>query len=233
MDREKAFAKIRKCLALAKSPNPHEAGNALRQAQALMRELGIDETDVELADVQEVSTKGPSSAVVQWQSNLAALVADAFGCEYFGSRHLRIAVGGSSRAHRMYHFVGIGPAAEVASYTFDVLGRQCAKARMAHIAKQPRNCKPITKTARGDLFAVAWVDGVRALVKRFAGSERRTELLEAYMARNYPDLVSVTPKRRDVGRNVRDDDALAGFAAGQRADLKRALDGAEGRKALR
>ena len=43
--KDTALAKIKKCLALAASPNPHEAAAATRQAQKLMAEYGLTETD--------------------------------------------------------------------------------------------------------------------------------------------------------------------------------------------
>ena len=39
MNRDDALKKIKKCLALSRSANEHEAAAALRQAQALMRDL--------------------------------------------------------------------------------------------------------------------------------------------------------------------------------------------------
>ena len=50
MNREDALKKIKKCLALSRSANEHEAAVALRQAQHLMREHGLREQDVSLAD---------------------------------------------------------------------------------------------------------------------------------------------------------------------------------------
>lgn len=46
MDRAKILDKIKKCLALSKSPNEHEAAAALRQAQKLMERHGITERDI-------------------------------------------------------------------------------------------------------------------------------------------------------------------------------------------
>ena len=42
MNKQKALEKIKKCLALSKSANEHEAAQALKQAQALMRLHQID-----------------------------------------------------------------------------------------------------------------------------------------------------------------------------------------------
>lgn len=46
MDKSKALDKIKKCLALSKSSNPHEAAAALRQAQKLMHAHDITEREL-------------------------------------------------------------------------------------------------------------------------------------------------------------------------------------------
>ncbi|MGA0610529.1 DUF2786 domain-containing protein [Caldimonas sp. KR1-144] len=227
MNRDQALAKIRKCLALGRSSNEHEAAAAMRQAQKLMVEHGLDAVDVDLAHVGEAESRAVMQTPVSWEITLAHLVAEAFGCQTFTTRRVLVGRTRSSVA-AIRIFVGVGAAAEVAKYSFDVLSRQCAKARLSHIAKQPKNCKPITKTARGDQFANGWVHGVRDLVKRFAGNEQRTELLEMYMKRAHPDLVEVDAKRREVGRNVRHDDAWQGMEAGRQAKLHHGV-GAEQR----
>ena len=48
-ERRRILARIRACLALASSPEPHEAAAALRQAQAWMRRYGLTREEVELA----------------------------------------------------------------------------------------------------------------------------------------------------------------------------------------
>lgn len=232
MDRDKALAKIKKCLALGRSANEHEAAAAMRQAQKLMAEFGLDSVDVALADVAEAGSRAVMQAVVAWESELGHMVAEAYGCQTYVTRRLLTGRGSRSRVVAFRCFVGVGAAAEVAQYTFDVLSRQCAKARLAHIAKQPHSCKPITKTARGDVFALHWVFAVRSMVERFAGSERHTALLEAYMQRQHPELTDVTPKRREVGRNVKHTDAWAGAEAGARATLRQGLGGKQPLEAL-
>ena len=42
MDKETALTKIKKCLALSKSVNEHEAAIALKQAQRLMQEYSLN-----------------------------------------------------------------------------------------------------------------------------------------------------------------------------------------------
>ncbi|QDL55924.1 DUF2786 domain-containing protein [Rhodoferax aquaticus] len=232
MNREQALSKIKKCLALAKSSNPHEAAAAMRQAQKLMAEHNLTETDVSLADVMEASAPARLNSITPWETTLAYMIAEAFGCDHLSksSRHLT-----RSRdliRKRDYVFVGIGAAPQVAGYAYDVLSRQCARDRLTHIRKQPKNCKPITKTARGDEFALGWVYGVRSLVEGFAGTERNQHLIEQYMAEHYPDLASAKVKDRAKGRNVSHNDSWEGRQAGKRAQLNRAVGGLDQRGLL-
>lgn len=230
MDIEKAIEKIRKCLALAKSSNPHEAAAALRQAQALMREHGVTEEGVRLAEVKEAVGDARMQTLTQWETMLISDIADAFGCRVFTGK--RLAGWHTRRELRTFTFVGVGASAELAQYAYDVLSRQCARDRQAHIAKQPARCKAITKTARGDAFARYWVLGVRSQLQAYAGTAEQTALLDDYMADKYPHLVKKTATRREVGRNVRADSAAEGYQAGRQARLDRGLDGVPERKQI-
>lgn len=207
MDRKAAIEKIKKCLARAASDNPNEAATAMRQAQALMREHSVDQEGIQLASVCEVDMRAKLMPIVQWETNLASMVAQAFGCEVITVNKYGLEAGlfDPARRLRYWRIVGVDAAPEIAGYTLEVLGGQCARARLTHVRKQSRNCKPMTKAARGDAFALGWVRGVRDLVDRFASGDRDEALIAAYLAKNYPDLVAARVQRRDVGRNVKDD----------------------------
>lgn len=230
MDRATALDKIRKCLALSKSAEPHEAGAALRQAQKLMAQFGIDGEDLELAQVCEHTKTAPSGALSRWQAELAHLVADAFGCGHLWVRGQRMLPNLSVRSTREIVFYGPDAAAELAGYTWDVLLRQCTRARAAHIKAQPAACKPATLTGRGDLFAVGWVHGVRQLVQRMSdggdASVKRQALLEAYQQRHWPSAREVKPKTSYLGRNVNHRDYASGSAEARHAKLNRGVGGA-------
>ena len=53
MDKQAILEKIKKCLALSKSANEHEAAQAMKQAQALMKKYEVDAVDVALSEVSE------------------------------------------------------------------------------------------------------------------------------------------------------------------------------------
>lgn len=223
MNRDDAIKKIKKCLALAASPNAHEAAAAMRQAQKLMNEHGLNETDLSLADVSEHKSAARHNVAVTWEVALSDLVASAFGCTRFATKVPLLSRGLDFRLKRYYVFIGLGAAPELASYTYDVLARQCAKDRAAHIAKQPKACKPITKTARGDQFAYGWVHGVQALVERFASSDRNQALIEQYLTQKYPNMKTAQTKDRAKGRNVSHNDTMQGIQAGRNAKLDRGV----------
>jgi hypothetical protein len=103
----------------------------------------------------------------------------------------------------------------VAGYACEVLLRQCAKARLAHIAKQPRNCKPITKTARGDAFANGWVIAASQLVERFAQPKADKALLLTYIEQRHGELKK--GKARDTAKARKTD--WGHFSAGHRSGL--------------
>lgn len=231
MDKEKALSKIKKCLALAASPNPHEAAAALRQAQKLMDEYGLTMTDVSLADVTEATAQARTVDLVRWEAMLSKAVALAFGCEVYSCQDAKIGADFRVMRKRDYVFVGVGAASEIAAYAYDVLARQCAKDRRAHISKQSKNCTPKTKTARGDAFAEGWVHGVREKLDRFGCAERNTQLLQQYMAQN-SDIKTATPKDRAAGKNVSHNDYYNGLRAGKSARLDRGVGSGGQQQAL-
>lgn len=229
MNRDDALAKIKKCLALSHSSEAHEAAAAMRQAQKLMAQFGLSERDVSLADVREASARAASPAVNAWEASLARVCADAFGCEMYSLVRGAYNEAGNYARQGFYVFVGVGTAPDVASYCFAVLLRQCSRARLAHVRRQPRQCKPATKTARGDAFAAGWVCGVRGLVERFAQPARDEQLLLDYMTSRHPDITARQPRdsSRSRGRLVDDGHRSRGYAAGRQAELHRGVGGVQ------
>ena len=225
MNRDDALKKIKKCLALSRSSSEHEAAAALRQAQALMREHGLREQDVSLADVAEVRVKATSTAANAWELRLVHMIADAFGCETFAQLEGRYNDAGNFVRARHWVFVGMHAAPTVAGYACEVLLRQCAKARLAHIAKQPKNCKPITKTARGDAFAMGWVLGAELLVERFAQPEPDKALLLTYIEHKHGELGKGKVRNTAKARNTDAGHYSAGHRSGQNAQLHRGVGG--------
>ena len=223
MDKETVISKIKKCLALAKSDNPNEAATALRQAQALMRQYDVNELDLSLADVNECTVNSRNTAIVNWEAHLSGIVADAFGCVRFSRSSRTLTNNLTMKKVRRYVFVGVGAAPEIAQYAFDVLMRQCTKARKAHMATLNKNCKPATRTARGDEFAIGWCISVQGLVERFASNEQGNSLVAQYMELKYPEMSEAKIKNRTAGKNITARDYQAGREEGKNAKLDRGV----------
>lgn len=53
----KTLSKIKKCLALSSSDNPHEAAAAMRQAKALMDKHGVSANHITMSEIGEATAK--------------------------------------------------------------------------------------------------------------------------------------------------------------------------------
>jgi hypothetical protein len=62
VDQQRILEKIKKCFALAKSTNQHEAAIALKQAYALAKQHGIDnpELSINISNTNLINTKSIS-----------------------------------------------------------------------------------------------------------------------------------------------------------------------------
>ena len=194
VDRAKILDKIKKCLALSKSANEHEAAAALRQAQSLMRLHEIDEADIEDSKISEANASASAARrPASWETKLAGSVADAVGCvRLFGPA-------GSGRGS--WCFVGAEYAPTVAQYAFTVLRRQVKSARKAYSDTALRRCTQSRKTVRADMVCLAWVTTVDAQVTRFARLEAEAEI-SAYLKKHYPVLNELEVRRRSADGKV-------------------------------
>ena len=225
MDRKTAIEKIKKCLALSKSANEHEAAAALRHARALMEKFNVTDGDVLASDICETSAKaGATRTPSVWESNLAATACKAFGCR-----------GLFRQGAGQWSFIGPAAAPEIAQYAFTVLLRQVKKERAAFIAANCKRLKPASKTRRADLFCDAWVEAVWCQVAEFAGADRNETAIQAYMDAKYASRGDLDPVSRNSDRSLREKDweaISAGAAAGRQASLHRGVGSAAAPLAL-
>jgi hypothetical protein len=223
MNREEAILKIKKCLALAKSANENEAAIALRQAQSLMREFQIDP---DLLDIVEASCESKATKIPQaWEASLVLTIARAMQCKPIFSS-------GSSTwgIKASWTFIGVDPAPEVASYTFDVLYRQITRSRKSFIETALKRVTVKNKVARADLFCEGWVDSVKRLIKdlNIEVPANTSQRIEKHMDQSRGKLDSFTPKDRNKGKAFNDraaNDYHAGKQSGKSAQLNQAMNG--------
>jgi hypothetical protein len=225
MSREEALKKIRKCLALSKSANEHEAGNALRQAQKLMQEFQID---IDLMDINEAASLSKAlKKPVAWEAWLAMAVASSMQCRIVfktGSSFFK-------DVKSQWSFIGVDPAPEIAAYAYEVLYRQLSRARKEFIeTKLKRVTIRQNKTRRADLFCEGWVDTVRGLIGGLSQEipENTAQRIEKYLQKTRGELKSLKPNDRNEGKSLsgrNGDDYSAGTKAGKSAQLNNAMNG--------
>lgn len=215
----KTLEKIKKCLALAGSDNPHEAAAAMRQATALMNKNGVTASHITMSEIGESKTKSATMSrdkPAQWEVCLAGMVGKTFGCKMMVSRLLYEDI----RAHANtgeYIFVGLKQQAEIAAYTASVLIRKCKKARSNFISEKMGGLSKIgrgvkTKMTRmGDAFAEGWVISIAQLVTEFAVTPAIAEAIDQHIGK---ESKGVMAQVRGVERGSLDDLDLLAVKAG-------------------
>jgi hypothetical protein len=238
-DMERVIDKIKKCLALSESDNPNEAASALRQAQAMMRKYGVDETAIAGSEVDQADVETRSANTAKppaWEMMLILLVGDAFGCRAIVVTEAR-RQGVRRRSKAGYRYVGIAANAVTAAYCATVLLRQLVAGRAQHVralraeAKQERwRLTSVEERSAGDAYCVGWLREVEKQVSRFANPAP----IEAAIARYHEDLTKgrmAKPKALKVGSWDRDS-ISAGAEAGKTVTLNRPVSQPGGVPAL-
>ena len=216
MDRQTAIRKVLRCLRLSTSSEPNEAAAALRQARALMTEHGLTEADAYASEIHdaEAPTRCRGAQLTRSLSFLANTVAEGFRCEVVVHQTL------GYQAKTSVHFYGAGSDAEIAAYAFTVLRRKMESDRTRHTA---RIRKRANKEARGEQFAIGWVQAVR---RKFAPAELpdgRADAVEAAIAAKAPGITR--SDAREIGKHGKATwaDAAHGYLKGSEARVNAGL----------
>ena len=186
-ERDRILRRIRHCLALAGSPEPHEAAAALRQAQKLMRRHGLTREETQLS---HASTGAGSRALTPraWVATLIALVGRAFAVHPV---YLPVRNGGAR-----VEFIGRGVAARVAVYAYEVLRRQLVRDRKQAL-RWMRRMKRTTRVRRAEVYCEGWVAAVADRVHDMARGLPPREDVERYLAvRGRPTEMVATQSRQ-------------------------------------
>ena len=202
---EKILNKIKKCLALSASSEPHEAAAALRQAQKLMEIHGISQIDVQRSDIgsTDVSSKVSVSKVNPWELKLMTTVANAFGCKLMWAPSYSWSVDIYGR----YTFIGLKSQIELAQYTAEVMQRKLLKAKSVFAKTLAPHMSRATKTAQLDGFCMGWIIEVQKTVHAFALNEETRLMIEEFIQEK--STGKAKQKQKSFG--------ASGFAAGKEA----------------
>jgi hypothetical protein len=229
----KILGKIKKCLALSQSSEPHEAAAALRQAQKLMEAHGVDESGLVLADVceDEVKSLMTVSRIDPNELALVKMVAEAFGCELLWNKSgsWKRSAYGAKEAFGSYTIIGFRHQVSVATHTMVVLMRRHLKARSAFVSTLPSFYSRSEKTQEANGFSHGWVQAVKKMVIAYARGPEEEKALTKYKQLHYPSLTTQKSKGQTRGLGG----MLAGTEAGSMEQLHRPVDGGPELKLLK
>lgn len=229
MNKKAVIEKIKKCLALSKSANQHEAAAALRQAMAFMEKYKIDADDPELLGIAEASILGSGSQKpTVFEAVLANAIAQMMGCKVILSGDIKITKDLSFKKVAAWKFIGFDPAPEIASYAFEVLYRQLKKARSIFISENLKRVQiKANKVKRADLFCEGWVIEATKLVSDLNPDKEKMEKIQAYVQQKH-NVRNSEPTDRNKKTNTNTDraqnDLHAGRQAGKTAKLNNAMN---------
>ncbi|WP_439954296.1 DUF7168 domain-containing protein, partial [Escherichia coli] len=128
-------------------------------------------------------------------------------------------------AKRTITYYGPDERPQVAVYSFEVLGKQLAKARREYTATLRKNINPATKVARADTFCSAWVNGAYAVISDFAVTEAEETLMENYRSKKLSQGMKKLEPRKPGKASGTDDAANQGYRAGRNAQLHHGISG--------
>lgn len=233
MNKKTVIEKIKKCLALSKSANQHEAAAALRQAYILMEKYNIDADDAELLGIQEALILGSGSRKPTiFEAQLAQAIARMMDCQLLLSQDIKFDHQNFSfKKINQWKFIGFDPAPEIATYAFDVLYRQLKKARKQFIDTSLKRVKIIAnKTKRADLFCEGWVAEAVKQVGNIKPHKAKIDQIDSYIAKKHK-VTTFSPADRNKKTNMNSDrsqnDYGTGLKAGKNAHLNQAMNGGQ------
>jgi hypothetical protein len=186
--RARRLAKLKKCLALSTSPEPHEAAAGMRQAQALMRELGVTEEEVTAPDIDEAEIKTREGyGNCRYMNHLADMIVHAFGVQVVYFRN----PGTANRLNVRY----FGPEMRVklAEYTHRVVQRALEESWAEYLDKHPWLKG---QGGKRQAFYIGWLWAVRRQVSALAPTDRERVATERFISLRHGSLVKLDERKQ-------------------------------------
>lgn len=222
--------KIAKLLALAESPNEHEAKAALLKARALMAEHKLRPEQVQKTEQSRLIKRTIGITCTKmtnaWATRLSAIVAEHYCCKAFRSQRSgakKVSIG----------FIGLEEDFEVCvrifEYAFDYVARRCKAIK----AENKADYTAAELRAMADEYGNGFCDGLK---DSFLAQQRANQEWALALAVPQPvlDLWKGMGKSYRFGNAVRDNSrfALQGYQDGKRFDPSVKLGQAEAETAL-
>ena len=232
MDTATLIERVKKCLALGASCEPHEAALAIQRAQQLMKKYDITADDLAMSEVKEkIAHVNDTLRAPIYLQSLVNLIKTAFGCDVI--YHPQYDFLKPNKKVVTVSFIGFEPNPKLATYAFAVLKKQLIEGRKEYRNGLHKNCKKATKTRRANIWADAWVHAANRKVEKLTISPEQNQILEKWIATSYSNLTESNPKKNKTKGDAGDLDAFcAGLIAGNEATLNRPVPGQQAPKAI-
>jgi len=215
------LSKIKKLLALSKSPNPNEAASALAMAQDLMERFGIDQEAVsDIGITEEVVFRHGGGKPPLYEAYLMAAIAEAFGCRSMHSgswKHLKL--------EYTWVFIGLEHRSQVAAFIGTVLLRKLRTSRSEYLRTLYRVRSRSTKTKRADEYCNGWTSVAVQKVKGFVLSTEEKAEIDLYMKRYDHAKGKLETIRRNAPSRYVAKDYYAGHDAASGLELQHGVNG--------
>jgi hypothetical protein len=203
--------RLKAAAALMASDNPHEAENAARAVQAIMRQYHMDEGDILIAKVEECrSPAGAAHEPAEWERMLARMCAQGYGC--------RLIFIGTWSGKGQWAFIGMTPASQLASYAFDALLTKGKRDRRRYISESlKRFRKAANKQKAADAYSIGWVHALtRILPPQIELTQNQEAAIERFVEEKHGELGTMkSPKRGKIDARH----ASSGLNDGSQVDL--------------
>lgn len=199
MSDDRISQKIQKLLALSQSSNQHEAANALAKAQLLMEKYGLNQKSIEMSKIGSIEKEGLVRALdlPDWYKGFTGVIARCFGVRTVMHR----VPGSKSRewCSSVVVFVGQKDRIELASYCYEVVGRQLLQARKEY-NKQLGKMDANRKWKLVEAYCVGFITSLEAKVRTFALDPSEKELVEEKLKEMFSRLNQSQMKEKRVSR---------------------------------
>jgi Protein of unknown function (DUF2786) len=217
-DRERAMERIQKCLRLSKSNEAHEAAAALRQAQKLMQQYSIEESElhgIEVKSVLVLTPEPPKTRFPMYLSAIASLICRAFDAQAI----YEVGIGRNGQFRQGVRYFVAGGRAPLVEYAHEVIWRQLTQAwndyRKARIGD--------SQLGERSSFWMGWIAAVSQKVMDFGATDKEKEVVGQKMT-EFAGGSLKPAKQQTVARHT--GATRAGFDAAGDFSLNRPVGGA-------